>query len=665
MFLNSPFQSLSPIADDAEIIFVADLFKSDYVGGAELTTDALIKSSPYKVAVLKSKDVNMQLLEQHAKKFWVFGNFASMDASLIPSIAANLKYSILEYDYKYCKYRSPEKHAEAEGHPCDCHDQNNGKLVSAFYHGATSLFWMSKAQQDRYHSLFPFLVEKQNIVLSSVFDEKTLSQLTAPKIMIAPSGWIVLGSYSWVKGAAAAKDWCETNKKKYEVVWNVPYEEMLGKLAFAEGFVYLPAGADTCPRMVIEAKLSGCKLILNDNVQHAKESWFDTDDIASIFEYLKGRPKVFWDTIKSIKEKKHTISGYTTTYNCVAQKYPFEECISSMLDFCDEVVVVDGGSSDGTLEKLVELGLRNDPESKGSVLVEDIRHTIKLDKQHLSFQIGKLKVKRINRDWEHPRFAVFDGQQKAEARKLCKMDFCWQMDSDEIVHEDHYTAVRELVETFPKGVDLVALPVVEYWGGYDKVRMDVNPWKWRLSRNLPHITHGIPAALRKTDKDGNLYASEGTDGCDMIDATSFEPIQFLGFYTKEVHAARMAALNGDGNARGAYENWFNGVISALPGVFHYSWFDLPRKIRTYKGYWGRHWKSLFDKTVEDIASNNMMFDKPWVNVTDEDMNTLAATLKTKTGGWVWHQKWNGQSVPHIRTNKSPPKIMNNFHKDNK
>ena len=43
-----------------------------------------------------------------------------------------------------------------------------------------------------------------------------------------------------------------------------------------------------------------------------------------------------------------TISGYTTTYNCLKEDYPFLESIQSMLGFCDEVVVVDGCSDDGT-----------------------------------------------------------------------------------------------------------------------------------------------------------------------------------------------------------------------------------------------------------------------------------------------------------------------------
>ena len=45
------------------------------------------------------------------------------------------------------------------------------------------------------------------------------------------------------------------------------------------------------------------------------------------------------------------ISGYTTVRNCITQKYPFVESILSMINFCDEVVVLDGGSTDGSYEK--------------------------------------------------------------------------------------------------------------------------------------------------------------------------------------------------------------------------------------------------------------------------------------------------------------------------
>ena len=127
--------------------------------------------------------------------------------------------------------------------------------------------------------------------------------------------------------------------------------------------------------------------------------------------YLFAARHRFWEGIKSSMFYNPSLSGYTTTLNCIDQDYPFEESISSLLGFCDEVIVVDGGSTDGTWEKLKDLAQNNE----------------------------NMKVHQQPRDWESRRFAVFDGLQKALARSLCTMDYCWQQDVDEIVHEDYYT----------------------------------------------------------------------------------------------------------------------------------------------------------------------------------------------------------------------------------
>ena len=101
---------LRRIKETTQVVFVADIFANEYEGGAELTTEALIEASPYEVEKVKSSEVSLDLLKSGADKFWIFGNFAGLNPQLIPSIVGNLSYSILEYDYKYCKYRSPEKH---------------------------------------------------------------------------------------------------------------------------------------------------------------------------------------------------------------------------------------------------------------------------------------------------------------------------------------------------------------------------------------------------------------------------------------------------------------------------------------------------------------------------------------------------------------------------
>ena len=631
---STVFSSEIVIDDSAQVIVVADLFAEDYVGGAELTTQALMDESPFKIQKIRCKDVTLKTLEKGVNKFWIFGNFAGLNPQIIPSIVANLKYSVLEYDYKYCKYRSPEKHESTTKTPCDCHEQINGKLVSAFYYGAQGVWWMSEGQKLKYTTLFPFLSEKSSIVLSSVFDKKTLGTIKWLRNHVFTTGverkkWIVLGSESWVKGADDAKKWCEDNGKDYEVVWGLKYEELLEKLAYAEGFVYLPKGYDTCPRMVIEAKLLGCKLHINENVQHGKEEWFDTQNIEEIEEYLFSATNQFWNGITNMMNYKPTISGYTTVYNAAKQQYPFIECIESMLEFCDEVCIVDGGSTDGTWEIVNGIAAVN----------------------------PRVKVKQVSRDWNHPRFAVFDGMQKAEAREMCVGEFCWQMDCDEIVHEEDAQKIVDICKKFPTNIDLISLPVVEYWGSDKKVRADIFPWKWRLSRNKKNITHGIPADARRTDAEGHMYAAYG-DGCDMIDSTSHERIPHLSFYTKKIDAVRNAAVAGNQEALNAYQKWFNSLIENLPGVFHYSWFDIERKMKLYKSYWTKHWESMSGKKYEDTAESNMMFDVPWSEVTDEMIKDRSVELAEKLGGWIWHKKWDGKTMtPHLTINRKQPKRM--------
>jgi len=59
MFNTSLFDTKPQIKIPAEakVVFVSDMFVEDYVGGAELTSEALIQSSPFTVYKLHSKDV--------------------------------------------------------------------------------------------------------------------------------------------------------------------------------------------------------------------------------------------------------------------------------------------------------------------------------------------------------------------------------------------------------------------------------------------------------------------------------------------------------------------------------------------------------------------------------------------------------------------------------
>ena len=101
-------------------------------------------------------------------------------------------------------------------------------------------------------------------------------------------------SRSWVKGLNETEAHCKEKGYDYEVLWNLPYQQFLEKMAESKGLCFKPTGLDTCPRMVIEAKLLDCELDLNNRVQHSEEPWFNKG-YEEIVEYLKSRPAFFWD----------------------------------------------------------------------------------------------------------------------------------------------------------------------------------------------------------------------------------------------------------------------------------------------------------------------------------------------------------------------------------
>lgn len=637
--LGKQFLQSNKIPSNCDVVFVSDMFVEEYAGGAELTTEALIESSPLVIHRLKSSEVTMEKLQQGHQKYWIFGNYSNLDLNLIPTICANLKYSILEYDYKFCRYRSPEKHYDIERQKCDCQTGDHGKLISAFMYGAKSLWWMSERQMSKYMKMFPFLRERNSTVLSSVFNDETFAFIKTLKQKYAShqkQGWIIMGSPSWIKGTEDSVKWCTDNALSHEIVWGLSYNELLEKLAKAEGFVFLPKGGDTCPRMVIEAKLLGCKLQLNDNVEHKDEIWFNTEDSFDTEAYLYMSRDRFWNGIKADMSYQPKISGYTTTKDCIEQDYPFIECITSMLGFCDEVVIVDGGSTDGTWERLEKLAASD----------------------------GRVVIHQQPRDWNHERFAVFDGAQKALARSLCTGDFCWQQDSDEVLHEDDYQKVKDLAKMMPKNIHMVSLPVVEYWGSEEKIRLDVNVWKWRLSQNNPTITHGIPKEMRVYDANGELYSKPGCDGCWYVKHDTYEMIPAMNFFTPDMEKVKQQAMI-DPVARANFEQWLNTAMKNLPTVHHFSWFNIKRKIRTYKNYWSRHWQSMHNVIQADTPENNMFFDKSWSDVTDAELDQRAEELAEKMGGWVFHQKVDfSRSTPHIKCNQKPPRVMIDWIKRN-
>lgn len=305
-FTGQPLRN--PIADDAQIIFVADFFANELSGGAEFTGDAIFKKCPYKFQQIKSQNLTIDILNSNQDRYWIFGNFSALPPPSLVYLMNNLpsfKYAILEFDFKYCIYRSPFKHfMQNQGKVCECPSTEHSKIVTNFYAKADKMFWMSEKQKEHYTDLFPSLNSKEkNIVQSSTFNDETLMKLAELRESNKSNEqktnkvWMIQNSDSWIKGTNEAVSFAKRKGLNYKLVGSVSYDQFLDEMAKSYGFICYPVDSDTCPRTVIEAKLLGIELELNSHVLHKDESWFNSS-IEKCEEYMKTRADSFWSNIK-------------------------------------------------------------------------------------------------------------------------------------------------------------------------------------------------------------------------------------------------------------------------------------------------------------------------------------------------------------------------------
>jgi len=118
-----------------------------------------------------------------------------------------------------------------------------------------------------------------------------------------------------------------------------------------------------------------------------------------------------------------TLGGATWIRNGIEFDYNFEESIRCLQAFCDEIVVLDAGSSDGTAERLSQF------EDTNTMV-------ICLDKSEWGNQQGREKL------------AYFQNL----AKSFLSTDYYFMLQADEILHESSFPFVREAIETGEDGI---------------------------------------------------------------------------------------------------------------------------------------------------------------------------------------------------------------------
>jgi hypothetical protein len=160
-------------------------------------------------------------------------------------------------------------------------------------------------QKDKFYGIYPNLKGKTtDVTQGSTFYPETIENIRSIRKK-RQSGeiptldrWVVLGSNSWIKGTEDAIKYCKDNNMNHVVLSNLPNEQFLMEIAKSKGLVFFPRDIDVGSRITTETKLLGGETIVNDNVLHVKEAWFNkpTEEIE---RYLLDGPTRFWKEVNS------------------------------------------------------------------------------------------------------------------------------------------------------------------------------------------------------------------------------------------------------------------------------------------------------------------------------------------------------------------------------
>jgi len=147
------------------------------------------------------------------------------------------------------------------------------------------------------------------------------------------------------------------------------------------------------------------------------------------------------------------ISGFLVVRDGIAHGYPFLEAIQSALPICDEFLIGDGQSSDGTWDAL--LALRD---------------------------AYPQRVRLFREPWPGADIAALVAATN-QLRQHCRFDYCLNLQANEVLHEASCAELAALPELYPR-TEMFRLPFLNLMGRSLAWFVD---FRRRLFRNRPYI----------------------------------------------------------------------------------------------------------------------------------------------------------------------------------
>ena len=254
---------------DKKIIFLADFFVEDTLGGAELHDDVVLnhfKSLNLLDSKIRCQQLNKDFILANRDKVWFVGNFATLSNYHRALLANNCEYILYEHDYKFLKNRNPIAFENFIAPK---------KLLTNFnfYNCAKKVVCLSKFHRE----IFEKNLEFKNIenINCSMWSDEDLDYFLTINGQEKNGKYAIIDSTNPIKKTKETVAFCEKAKIDYDLIKGFNYKEFMGTLGKYTGLVFYTGHPEPTPRVAIEAKMLNCKFISDKNyIGVAHEDYF-------------------------------------------------------------------------------------------------------------------------------------------------------------------------------------------------------------------------------------------------------------------------------------------------------------------------------------------------------------------------------------------------------
>ena len=337
-----------------KVIFVADFFVDQIVGGGELNNEELIKllrESNFTVDKRQSHTIDLYFIKENLKSFFIISNFIHLRPECRNFLSKNANYVIYEHDHKYLASRNPATYSYFKAPVAELRNY-------FFYKNAQKVVCQSHFHKD----IIDKNLQTENVitVAGNLWSLETLDYLRHMATQPKDDKISIMDSPIPHKNTAKAQVYCQSKELDFELISDNNPIKFLQKLGKNKTFIFFPGTPETLSRIIVEARMMGMSVRTNNLVGAAQEEWFSLKG-EELIDFMLGKRdeilQLFITEIEASTQRTSTtpkVSIITTFYKDDGFLKEFLQNIIQQTIFDDcELVIVDTGSP-GDEQKIVE-----------------------------------------------------------------------------------------------------------------------------------------------------------------------------------------------------------------------------------------------------------------------------------------------------------------------